>query len=119
MRALLAIVLVMGCASRSTPRTVDASVVFAKRGGGDESVDGRVHCVSTKPDEVACALSHEGDRSFTVCFHVEIVCKNGNRATAESCRETAPGTEVRTLHSAEGCDAIDVGRVTDAWIINR
>jgi hypothetical protein len=118
MRALVALVVFASCTSRSAPRVVDASVVFAKR-GTDETVEGRIHCTTTRADEVACALSHEGDRTFTVCFHIELTCLNGYRATAEACRETAPGTEVRTMHSVEGCDGIDVGRVTDAWIINK
>jgi hypothetical protein len=119
MRPLLAAVLLVSCARSTAPRTVDASVVFAKRGGGGDLIDGRIHCESTKADEVACSLSHEGDASVTVCFHVELTCRNGSRASAESCRMTAPGTEVRTLHAAEGCDAIEDGRVTDAWTIDR
>jgi hypothetical protein len=118
-RALLVAVVVLGRTSKSSaPRTVDASVVFASK-AGDESVEGRIHCAATRPDEIACSLSHEGDRSLTICFHVEITCMNGNRANAESCRDTAPGTEVRTLHTADACDAIDVGRVTDAWIVKQ
>ena len=118
MRLALVVAVIIGCTSSKGPRTVDASVVFANRANG-ESVDGRIHCASTRPDEIACSLSHEGEVSVTVCFHVEITCRNGNRASAESCRETAPGTEVRTLHSAEGCDAIDEGRITDAWIVKQ
>jgi len=116
-RALFLVVLLVGCGP-SKPRTVDASVVFANK-VTNEGVEGRIHCSSTRPNEVACSLSHAGDVSVTVCFHVEITCQNGNRVTAESCRETAPGTEVRTLHSVEGCDAIDAGRVTDAWIVKQ
>lgn len=117
MRALLLLVLLSSCGP-GKPRTVDASVVFANK-LTNEGVEGRIHCGSTRPNEIACSVSQQGEVSVTVCFHVEITCQNGNRTTAESCRETAPGTEVRTLHSAEGCDAIDAGRVTDAWIVKQ
>lgn len=111
--------LLAGCASGpAAPRAVDASVVFATRGAGEAlEVEGRIHCAMSRPNELTCALSHEGERSVTVCFHVEVTCRNGNRTSAESCRQTAPGTEIRTLHAADGCDAVDTGRVTDAWIV--
>lgn len=69
--------------------------------------------------EIACALSHEGSATLEVCFHADIKCRNGNTVTAEACRSTPPGTEMRSEHQAEGCDAIGEGVVTNAWIIEK
>lgn len=119
MRALsIALLSLAGCASTSKTigPAVDASVVFAPRDGGD-GVDGRVRCEAAGNESVGCSISHEGSRPLTVCFHAEIDCANGSHANAESCREIPPGTELRTLHAAEGCDRPVAGRVTAAWVV--
>ncbi|MBI2392929.1 MAG: hypothetical protein HYV09_25310 [Deltaproteobacteria bacterium] len=112
--------LLCACASTTAPKgpAVDASIVFAPKGGGD-GVGGRVRCEATPGGGVACSISHEGDRPLTVCFHAELTCQNGERASAESCRETGPGVEIRTLHAVEGCDRAVSGRVTAAWIVEK
>lgn len=113
-----ALVLLLGCAApRAT--SIDASVVFAPRMGGDkqESVDGHVRCKMARATEITCALSHEGAQTLQVCFHAEVDCSNGGSATAEACRDTPAGGEILTYHAADGCDAIRAGRVTDAWVI--
>lgn len=129
MRAGIAL-LAIAAASCAKPEPkgppVDAEVVFAPRGGGDEGVEGRVHCepeagsVGDKPGGasiVGCSASHQGDRTLTVCFHAEIDCRNGAHVNAESCREIPPGSEIRTLHAADGCDRAVGGRVTAAWVV--
>lgn len=103
-------------ATRAKGPPLDTAVVFAPRGGG-EGVDGRVRCEAAGPETLGCSISQDGDRPLTVCFHAEFDCANGSHANAESCRDVAPGTEVRTLHSAEGCDQAVSGRVTAAWAV--
>jgi len=120
MRALVWVGLLAGYAgcARPSPKgpPVDATVVFAPRDGGD-GIDGRVRCEAAGAQGVACAISHEGDRTLTVCFHAELDCANGTHTNAESCRETPPGVEIRTLHAADGCDRPTAGRVTAAWVV--
>lgn len=115
-RCVWVVALLVGCASRGRPTVVDASVVFASK-TGDEQVDGHVRCTMARAGELTCALSHEGSATLQVCFHAEVRCANGSDASAEACRDTPPGSEVRSFHQAEGCDAIGDGRVTNAWII--
>lgn len=117
MRALVAAMLV-GCATTPRPAVVDASVVFAPRAGG-EPVDGHVRCAMSRANEITCALSHEGATTLQVCFHADVQCSNGAAASAEACRDTAPGSQVQTYHQVEGCDALASGTVTNAWIIER
>lgn len=118
MRALVLFAVLVGCARTPTAKgpPVDANVVFAPRDGG-EGIEGRVRCEPASGGTIGCSIAHEGDRTMTLCFHAEIDCGNGAHANAESCREVPPGTEIRTLHGAEGCDRPVSGRVTAAWIV--
>ncbi len=119
MRTLLVFIVFAGC-TRPSPKgpPVDAEVVFAPRGGG-EGIEGRVRCEAAGAETAACSISHEGTQVLTVCFHAELQCENGAHANAESCREIAPGTEIRTLHAAEGCNRLVSGRVTAAWVVEK